>query len=182
MVKEPGGGTAISQGLVQGLFNQRCFQRGTGSPTDDFSAIEVHDRSQIEPALGSEDVSDIADPDLVCCLGLGRGRQAVGCDGIRMVGVGGFGTESAFLAGFEMERAHVTCDAVAAARDAGLAQADGHARTAVEFAVLVKEADQFLCEALVVDLALAGWACEPGVIGAARYPQSLADIFDGVMP
>lgn len=182
MVEEPGGGTANCQGLVQGFFDQRCFERGTGGPADDFSTIEVHHRGQVEPALGGEDVSDIADPDLVCCPGLGRQRQAVGCDGIGMIGVGGFGTESAFLAGFEMERAHVTGDAVAAARDAGLAQAHGHARAAVEFTVLVKEPDQFPFEALVVEFTAAGLVREPGVIGAARYTQSLADIFDGVLP
>jgi hypothetical protein len=53
---------------------------------------------------------------------------------------------------------------------------------AVEFAVLVKEPDQFLFEALVLDLPMAGLAVEPGVIGATWHPESLTDIVDGVLP
>lgn len=118
MVEKPRGRTALFLRLLQGFFHQRCFQGVTGGPTDNFTAVKIHYRSQIKPALGGPDVGDVTDPNLIdrgCFGGVG---QAIGGNGMVMVGVGGFGLEGLFLTGLELESLQVAGHAVAAAGNA----------------------------------------------------------------
>lgn len=181
MVEKPGGGTAIGQGLLQGFFHQRCFQRGTGSPTDDLAAIKVHHGGQIQPALSREDISDVTGPDPIKGFGSGRDRQVVGSNGMRMVGIGSPRSESPLLTGFKVKGAHVAGHAIAGAADAGMAKTHRQAGAAVEFAVLIKEPHQFLSQALVCLRTLTDSTVKPCIIGTARHAQSLADILDGIL-
>lgn len=73
-----------------------------------------------------------------------------------MVGIGGFGFEGPFLAGFEVHGAHVAGHAVAATGDAFLLQTDAQTRTAVNAAIGHKEGGEFFPQLLVVGRAV-GW-------------------------
>ena len=72
MVEEPGSGTALEQGLLQGFFHQRGFQRRAAGPAHDSPAVKVHDGSQVKPALSGKDVSDVTDPNAIGRLRFGR--------------------------------------------------------------------------------------------------------------
>jgi len=181
MVEESGCGTAIGQGLPQGCFHQGGFQGRAGSPAHDFSAVKVHHGGQVEPALGRQEVSDVGDPDAIGGLGFWGRRQQIGGDGMGMIGVGGFGLEGPFLAGLELERAHMAGHAVATARDACLLQTSAQTRTAVNFTVGDKETREFFPQLLVVGGALAGAPVQPRIVRTARHPQDLADILDGIV-
>jgi hypothetical protein len=65
MMEETRRRAAGAHGLVQGIFDQRALEGRTAGPTDDSSAVEVHDGRQIEPTLGSEDVSDVPNPNAI---------------------------------------------------------------------------------------------------------------------
>src|SRR6185437_9666203 len=91
------------------------------------------------------------------------------------------GAEGAFLTGLELQGAHVAGHAVAAAGDAGLAEADCQARAAIELAAGFKEGGQGFLKALVFLRPFAGFVAEPGVVGAARHAESQADGFEWVL-
>jgi len=181
MVEEPGGGTAINPGLLQGFFHQGCVQRVAGGPADDFSTAKIHHRGQIKPALGGEDVGDVTDPDTIYGLGFCLSLQAIGGNGMGMIGVGGFGFEGPFLAGFELQGLQVAGHAIAAAGDAFSLQTDGQTRAAIDSAVGHKEFGERFSQALIFRLTGAGRTVEPGVVGTARHAQSLANILDGIL-
>src|SRR5579859_876926 len=181
MVEEPGSRTSVNQCLLQGFFHQRCFQGLAGGPPDDFPAVEIHHRSQIKPALGGGHVSDVSDPGVIDGLRLWVCGQQIRSDGMRMIGLGGFGPEGSFLAGFEVEGTHVPGHAVAAATYPFPLQADGQPGTAINFAVGDKEARKFFPKLLVFQRSPAGTTAPPCVVGAAPHAQNPADILDGVL-
>jgi hypothetical protein len=59
MVEEPGGGPAHPEGLAQGFFHQRTLQSITKGPADDFTAVEIHDCGQINPAALGLQIGDV---------------------------------------------------------------------------------------------------------------------------
>jgi len=140
MVEKPGSGTAAGQGLLQGFFDQRCFEGVTGSPTDDLTAVEIHDRGQVKPTVHCcEDVSDIAYPNAIGSFGQWPIRKQIAGNGIRVIGVSGFRPESSLLAGFELKGAHMTGDAVTTAGDALVLKANSQSRTAIGPAISHKQ-------------------------------------------
>jgi len=100
---------------------------------------------------------------------------------MRVIGVSGLRFESPFLAGLELERAHLASHAVAAARDAQALQADRQARTAVDLTMRDKEGGKSFPHEAIVQSTAAGRASAPGVVRTARYAQDLAKIFNGVL-
>src|SRR5215467_629866 len=99
---------------------------------------------------------------------------------MRMSGVGGFGFESSFLTGFELQFTHVPSHAIAAARDALLLQAEGQARAAIDFAVGDKESAQSFSQALVLSGSGSRPAMAPGIVRTARHAQNLAKVLDRI--
>src|SRR5215471_5230511 len=87
------------------------------SPAEDSAAIEVHDGGQIEPALNGEDISNVADPHPIGGSDWWGLSQAILSDGQAVTRIGGFGSEGALLAGFELEGLHMASNAIAAARN-----------------------------------------------------------------
>ena len=71
VVEQTGFGTTRADGLKQRLPDQRGFEMRGSSPTDDLSAEQIHNRSQVKPALSGEDISDVADPDAIGRFGFG---------------------------------------------------------------------------------------------------------------
>src|SRR5512135_1775281 len=65
MVQEPCRRTAGFQSPFEGFCHQCFLEVISELPADDGAAEEVHDQSQIKPALARGNVSDIGDPDLV---------------------------------------------------------------------------------------------------------------------
>lgn len=124
MMEQSGFGAARADGLEDGFLDERSSEVRRGSPADDFSAVEVHGGGQVKPALSGKDVSDVADPNAIGRFGLRCCRQAIGRDGMRVMGVGGFGFKGSFLPGLEAQRVHVAGDAVTAARDALVSEAN----------------------------------------------------------
>jgi len=181
MVEEPGSGTAINQCLLEGFFHQSGFQRMAGGPADDFSTVKVHDGGQIKPALRGMHVSDVADPDVIGRLGFWLVAKQITGDGMRVIGVGGFGFERPFLTGFEVQGAHVPGHPVTATANAQPLQTNRQARAAIHLAMGDKEAGESLAQLLVSQCPPAGAAAQPGIVGTARHAQHLADILDGVL-
>jgi len=71
VVEQTGFGTTRADSLEQCLANQGSFKMRGSSPADDLSAEQIHNRSQVKPALSGEDISDVADPDAIGCFGFG---------------------------------------------------------------------------------------------------------------
>jgi hypothetical protein len=166
--------------LLEGLLDQAGFEMVGRSPAEDFAAIEVHDGGQIEPALDGKDVSNVADPDPVGGGDWWGLNQMVLGDGQAVTRVGSFGSEGAFLAGFEFEGLHMASDAIAAARNTRALQTNRQARAAIGSAILDKEAGELIAEDLVLPGTSAGWAMGPGVVGAARDLEDLAQSANGI--
>ena len=106
---------ASVRSLVEGLLDQAGFEMVRSGPAEDSAAIEVHDGGQVEPALEGEDISNVANPHPVGGSDWWGLSQTILSDGQAVTRVGGFGSEGAFLAGFELEGLHMASDTVAAA-------------------------------------------------------------------
>ena len=150
MMEQAGFGTTRVNGLEHGLLNQGGFEMGRSSPADDFSAEEIHDGGQVKPTLSGKDVSDVTDPNAIGRFGFWCSGQAIGREGMRMMGVGGFGFKGTFLPGFELQLAHVPGDPIAAARQALAFEADRETGAAINFAVGDKEGGESFSELLVL--------------------------------
>ena len=110
MVEQAGSRPASAPGFGQGLLHQGGVDFVAEAPADDFAAEQIHDGSQVEPALASRQVSDISDPGLVGMIGRAALSQSIGRKG--GAGRRGFGTEAAFLQAAQAEGAHQTGDAI----------------------------------------------------------------------
>src|ERR1700690_1002213 len=80
-------------------------------PAGQSAAVKVEDTRQIKPAFLGGDIGDVPEPDLVGGRGSGPIRQAIGCDGLVMVAIGGANPEAAFGAATEALLAHQAGDA-----------------------------------------------------------------------
>ena len=123
-MEQTGFGTTRADRLKHGLLDHGGSEMRRSSLVDDFSTEEVHDRGQVKPTLSGKDISDVTDPNTIGRFRFGRSGQAIGRDGMRMMGVSGFGFEGPFLTGFELQVTHVPGDAIAAARQALVFEAD----------------------------------------------------------
>lgn len=171
---------ASLRSLLEGLLDQAGFEMVRSSPAEDSAAIEVHDGGQIEPALEGEDISNVADPNPVEGGDWWRLGQTVLSDGQAVTRVGGFGSEGAFLAGFELQGLHLASDAIAAARNTCALQTNRQAWAAIGSAIFDKEAGQLSAEDLVLPRTSARWAMGPGVVRTARDLQDLAQMANGI--
>jgi hypothetical protein len=149
-MEQTGFGAARVNGVEHGLLNEGGFEVGGGGPADDFPAVEVHDGGQIKPALSGKDISDVADPNAIGRFGFWSCGQAIGRDGMRMIGVSGFGFKGTFLPGFELQLTHVAGDPITAARQTLAFEADRETRTAINFAVGDKERGEGFSELQVL--------------------------------
>ena len=100
---------------------------------------------------------------------------------MRMIGVGGFGSEGPFPAGFKVESLHVSGHTVATAGNALSLQTDRQPRAAIDFAMAGKEMAETFPQPLIFQCPPAGQAPAPGVVGTARHAQRVAEVFDGVV-
>src|SRR5206468_4833606 len=149
-----------------------------GGPTHHFTAAKVHHHGQIDPALYCGHIGNVRDPYPIRLRGRCGGFKVVGRDGLVVIAVGGAWPKSRLLQGGNTFLAHEASDPVAAAGVMFFAQLARHARAAIGLATLpmdLFDADEQL---LIVALAPAGFASEPGVIPAARHPQKGTELLD----
>jgi len=74
---------------LEGLESEAGLQILLHGPADDFAAVEIHDRCQVEPAFPGGNIGNVADPNLIHAGGCGPARQTIGGDWMIMVALGG---------------------------------------------------------------------------------------------
>src|ERR1700722_7976547 len=171
MVKEPGGGTAFNQSLLQGFFDQGCFHGGCERPAHDFSAEQIHHGGQINPAGHGPYVGEVRYPDLIGCRRWRVGFKPVGRNGVGMVAVCRAGTKGPLGAGFNPGGLHQAGHPVFARLNAFLAEFMENPRAAITLPALGVDAANVLGEFEGGLRSFARWRFEPPVITAAGNLQ-----------
>lgn len=149
------------------------------APADDFAAVEIHDCSQIKPALTSGQIGDVGDPGLVGSIGRSVLSKSIGKAG--RAGGRGFGTVTAFLHAPQAEGTHQAGDAIFSDLPALLAQSGAEARAAIGLAALRMEALQFCQELMLLLGAARRSPMAPGIVAAFGDAKESAEALDGVM-
>src|SRR6201997_482886 len=137
-------------------------------PADDLAAVEIHDRSQIEPALIGLDIGDVGEPDPVR-----RGGDEVAFEQVRgdrevVTAVGGAHPSWPCRDGPDTVVAHQSLDATAA-RPAPLSPQLGmDARAAIAAIGIAVNPLDVVDELTIGGGSLTLWARPPGIIASRR--------------
>src|SRR5215210_1638172 len=181
MVQKSRRRAASFQRSFEGFCHQGFLQVVAKLPADDPAAAEVHDQSEIKPALARGDVSDVSHPDLV-----GRGGrldlfEAIGSGPAMWVDDRRPGPEATLLDGREAVFAHESSDTVFTAIPAFAAQGSRHARTAVNAPVVLVQPVDVARQAAVLLRAWTRCLMDRGVIAAAADLKGCAKPGDGIL-
>src|ERR1700745_3543169 len=149
-------------------------------PADDFAAVEIHQRGQIEPALLGLDVSDVGEPDLVRSSGDEVALEKIG--GVREIGrlVGGPHPSWLRHDGPDAMAAHQSLDATAAGPAAMSPQLGMDARAAIAVIGVAVNPPDVVDELTIGCGSLALRARAPGIIAGRRDTEHAAHDYPGV--
>jgi hypothetical protein len=129
--KQPVGRPTMRHGHLERGHHQFAAQVIGHGPAHDAPTPQVHDQSQIQPALRRRHVSQVAHPDLVGATGHPCLSQTIGRDGLIVITVGSAWHEALSHLRLQTVALHEPRNTVLAARMAQRLELSGQARTAV---------------------------------------------------
>jgi hypothetical protein len=103
----------MNQSHRQGRRHQFGTKVMCKSPTDDSSAIEIHDHGQVQPPFLSRDIADITDPHLISTSGFRQLYKPIGSDWLLVGAIGRLGPVTPLGSATEPELSPDSIDALA---------------------------------------------------------------------
>ena len=155
-------------------------------PADDFSALKIHQRGQIEPAFGGGDIGDVADPDLIDSgnpLEAQLGQMVRGDLTPPLASNRGPGPKGLLCLGFKPLLAHQSSDPILRTGFSLQTQLTRHSGASVTATILLVDLFYLLTQIIIVRFSL-GRILLPlhrPVIATAAHIEGLTDFADRVL-